>query len=213
MAQLGSASALGAEGRRFESGYPDREIKRAAGPADPDPVTTPTTEPIAMSWQPERADYREVVLLCARTRRRAVLGTASGIGLLLLLGGVLARSGFSAGVGIGLIAYCALLTAYVHLRGGSGFWKHAFLRSPKTAELSAETGLGMTSPEATTTYAWSAFATCQETDRLLVLRLVRSGRRLGAFLVLPKRGFADPADVDRARELFRATVPGGVNRV
>ena len=30
MAQLGSASALGAEGRRFESGYPDRQARSAA---------------------------------------------------------------------------------------------------------------------------------------------------------------------------------------
>ena len=31
MAQLGSASALGAEGRRFESGYPDRQLRAARG--------------------------------------------------------------------------------------------------------------------------------------------------------------------------------------
>ena len=28
MAQVGSASALGAEGRRFKSGYPDRQIQK-----------------------------------------------------------------------------------------------------------------------------------------------------------------------------------------
>jgi hypothetical protein len=40
VAQLGSASALGAEGPRFESGYPDH---RAAGPGDWVPGGPPTS--------------------------------------------------------------------------------------------------------------------------------------------------------------------------
>lgn len=183
------------------------------GPADPPGVTAPTTEPVALSWQPAQTDYREVVLLCARKRRRIVLGATAVLGVVLLAFGLLAQDSFSFGFGLALVVYAALLTVLVHVRGGAGFWKHDFLRSPKTALLSPSAGLEITSPEAATTYSWNAFATCQETDQLLVLRLARSGRRLGAFLVLPKRGFAGPADVDRARELIRAYVPGGVNRV
>jgi hypothetical protein len=183
-------------------------LKASLVVADLHGVSDLSTERIELAWSPAQADYHEVALRSRRRPRRIVFGSALGLGLLLMVTGVLVRSGFAFGGGVGLWIYVLLLWLLVRRRGGSGFWKHDFLRSPKEATLSADAGLELRSAESTGTYTWSAFGTWEESEQLFVLRLRRTGRLPGAFILLPKRAFAGPADLDRARGMFRQRVEG-----
>jgi hypothetical protein len=173
-------------------------------------VSDVAAEPIELAWQPEPADYREVALVCRRRTRRIVSAGLGIWGLLFVVGAVLAHSWTAFGFGVGLWVYVGVLNAFVQRRAGVGFWKHDLLRSPKQAVLSAAGGVEVRSAESTGSYAWHAFATCQESERLFVLRLRKAGGKPGAVMVLPKRAFATAADLDGARSLLGQSVEGGL---
>ncbi len=168
------------------------------------------TQTIEMSWQPEKADYREVALLCRRKVRRVMFGLLVGIGLFSIVVAALGQWTFGYAWGIGLWVYALVLHLFSQRNAGAGFWKHDFLRSAKQVTLSRAGGVEMRSPESNGSYVWNAFVSAQESERLFLLRLSKAGGKPGAFLVLPKRGFATGADLETGRELLRSCVEGGV---
>ncbi|MBB4985105.1 YcxB family protein [Streptomyces nymphaeiformis] len=159
---------------------------------------------VAFVYTPTEADYRSAV-------RRYSFGTPSGLAGVLVpvaVGLLIAyfyawRKGFSPATSA-VVGACVLVASGVILprilarvarEQYSGTADYGTCTTVVGAEGMTTTGGGLTS-----TIDWQAFPRCVETDELFVFM----PRRMRIYFVLPKRGAADPADVDRVRAVLAA---------
>ncbi|MFF9850283.1 YcxB family protein [Streptomyces litmocidini] len=158
----------------------------------------------AFVYEPTEADYRSAV-------RCFSFGTPAGLAGLLVpvaVGVLLAysyawRRGFSP-VASAVVGGCVLVAASVILRRTlarvareqySGMAEYGTCTTVVGDDGMTTTGGGLAS-----TVDWQAFPRYIETDELFVFM----PRRMRIYFVLPKRGAADPADVDRVRAVLAA---------
>jgi hypothetical protein len=166
-------------------------------------------EPLALAWVPDLRDLKQAL----RVRRRSSqeLRTAAAIVALLLTGLVTAvlthRDSLVAGITVALVLYAYLLGPGKAVGARAFFRRTAAFRAPVEMRVVPGVGITTTIPGTTSQLDWTRVAGFRETDRVFVLQLDEA--RGGPFLVLAKRGLADPADVDVLRTVLEHATGAG----
>ncbi|MFC8506891.1 YcxB family protein [Streptomyces sp. NPDC057411] len=156
---------------------------------------------VAFVYEPTEADYRAAV-------RRFTFGTPSGLAGLLVpvvLGLLLVvynawRRGLSPVTTAVMVAGALIALAVVIRRVLARVARDQYAGVADCGTCTTvvdENGMTTTGNGLTSSIDWRAFPRRFETDELFVLM----PRRMRVYFVLPKRGAADPADVDRLRAL------------
>ncbi|WP_328427768.1 YcxB family protein [Streptomyces sp. NBC_00443] len=159
------------------------------------------TDAVELAYRPSRGDLLNAVLVRERVRRLNLLRWGL-VALFALLTVAQAISGWSSGVVLG--ALCAVMIWGIpHLQAHHGLRTVSWQGDYRTTVTDA--GITTVTEHVTLTQRWSVFRGYRESrDHLVVL-----SRDPNILLVevLPKRGAADPADVDRLRALLGRHLP------
>ncbi len=174
------------------------------------------TNDLHLSWQPEVGDYLQAFRLRNRVQR-----AWHKIGAVMAIGVVLALVGFGLGrpalgsVGIELFVLLPLMAPVIMWLSTHSIWRRRpGLATPTRAVVSAA-GIATTGPLVDMRggvvltavpgwLPWPAIGLVRESDRVFMVQL--AGDRGKRFLVLAKRGLADPAQTDRLRDALTGTL-------
>ncbi|MGW5776666.1 YcxB family protein [Streptomyces sp. NPDC003863] len=159
---------------------------------------------VTFVYVPTEADYRSAV-------RRFSFGTLSGLAGLFVpvaAGAVLAylyawRRGFSPAASAVVGACVPIAAGLIGLRTLARVAREQYSGMADYGTCTTvvgDDGMGTTGGDLTSRIDWQAFSRYIETDELFVFM----PRRMRVYFVLPKRGAADPADVDRVRAVLAA---------
>ena len=161
-------------------------------------------EAIELTWDPELADYVEAYR--ARNRARKVwrkIAILAGICFLFGIAGAVAQDGAVIGLGVGGLAAIGLIVFVFQPRAVRSLWRgNPAARARSQARVDPLAGLTTSNSMTTGQIQWSGVDSVLETDRLFLVQL--AGYRRAPFVVLAKRGLADPAQVERLRALLTA---------
>ncbi|MDF3141102.1 MULTISPECIES: YcxB family protein [unclassified Streptomyces] len=156
---------------------------------------------VELAYRPSRGDFLRAVLVRERIRRLNLLRWAL-VALFASLAVTQAMSGWSSSVLFG--ALCAVMIWGIpHLQAHHGLRTVSWQGDYRTTV--TETGVTTVTDHVTLAQRWSVFRGYRETRDHLVL-LSRDPNIL-LVEVLPKRGAADPADIDRLRMLLGRHLP------
>lgn len=176
-------------------------------------VTKEPTGAVQLSWQPEVADYFEAFQ--ARNRVRRVWHK---VAVIAVLGAVFAVAAFALGqpgpamVGVEAAVVLPLVVVPVTWMSTRSVWhRRPALRTATRAVVSRSAGItsdgalvDMSKGVAVTTIraglAWDSVEQVLETRRVFVVQLSGCGGK--RFILLAKRGLADPAELDALRGIL-----------
>lgn len=159
------------------------------------------TEAVELAYRPTRGDFLRAVLVRERIRRLNLLRWAL-VALFTLLVVAQVMSGWSSSAPFGVL--CAVMIWGIpHLQAHHGLRTVGWQGDYRTTV--TDTGVTTVTDHVTLTQRWSVFQGYRETRDHLVL-LSRDPNIL-LVEVLPKRGAADPADIDRLRTLLGRHLP------
>jgi hypothetical protein len=159
------------------------------------------TDAVELAYRPSRGDFLTAVLVRERIRRLNLVRWAL-VALFTLLAVVQAMSGWSSAVLFG--GLCAVMIWGIpHLQAHHGLRTVGWQGDYRTTV--ADTGVTTVTDHMTLHQRWSVFRGYRETRDHVVL-LSRDPNVL-LVEVLPKRGAADPADIDRLRTLLGRHLP------
>lgn len=165
---------------------------------------------LQLAWQPEAADY--VQAFRVRNRAQKVWHKA---GVMMAIGAILAVAGFGLGhpgigsIGVELFVLTPLLVPVLTWASTHSLWRRRpGLAAPTRAVVSPAAGIATTGPLVDMRRGmvlsavpgwlpWQAIDLVLETERVFMVQL--AGDRGKRFLLLAKRGLADPAQADRLR--------------
>jgi hypothetical protein len=185
---------------------PGRGIRQAAA----------VTNDLDLSWQPEVGDYVQAF----RVRNRSQKAWHK-VGAMMAIGVVLAAAGFGVGrpglgsVGVELFVLLPLMVPVITWLSTHSLWRRRpGLATPTRAVVSAA-GIATTGPLVDMRggvvltavpgwLPWAAIGLVLESERVFMVQL--TGDRGKRFLVLAKRGLADPAQTDRLRDALTGTL-------
>lgn len=182
-------------------------------------MTNEQARAFPLSWQPEMTDYFQAFSARNRDSKAwykigvmALVLAACAVGALCL-----GHPGFAL-YGLGLAVLCFPLAPLVTWLSTRSVWHRApELHAPIHAVISSSAGITTTGPVIDLSTGrvvitalpgpldLTATDRVLETDRVFVVRL--TGQRGKRFLVLAKRGVADPIELDALRELLTAARP------
>ena len=158
---------------------------------------------IVLEYEVRRADFLEAIRLILRKRRsgfvyRLPFIVATGLlGVVTTVAGLLEPGDFNPFAPVVLL-FALLLYSYPHLSA------RQFLKANEhqgTVRVTADDeGIHVVTAHSDSRVAWSSFGSYAESDTVFILRTPDRAGRCANFLA--KRGVADPADVDRLRELL-----------
>jgi hypothetical protein len=165
----------------------------------------PVTDPVELSWQPEVADYLEA--FTARNRARGAwrkVGWISGAALVFAVVAFVLGHRFAALYGVEAAVLLPLLLWPITWLSTRSVWhRHPALRAPTRAYVYSAAGISTDAPllDLSTGQVrvgslpqgvpWTGVQRVLETKRVFIVQLAPK-----RFLLLAKRGLADPAGLD-----------------
>jgi hypothetical protein len=165
-------------------------------------VNTTEQAPLDLAWQPELADYVEAYR--ARNRARRVWRTIAvcvGVLAAILAVGLVMGDGTIVGLGLGGLIAVALLKFVFQPRAVRIVWRrNPALRSGAEARVDPQTGVTSSNGNSTGQIQWSGIHSFLETEHLFLIQLGDYRRK--PFIVLAKRGLADPSRVADLRAIL-----------
>ena len=166
-------------------------------------------EPLVLAWQPEVQDLAHALRARRRSRHEVrVIGAAYAIGAVAVAGALWSHlEVVTVALVVFLAAYGVLLGPGRSLGARSRFRRTTMLRTPVEVRVVPGVGLTTTTPGSSSQLDWTRVAGFRETERVFVLQLDEA--RGGPFLMLAKRGLADPADVDVLRTVLEHATGAG----
>jgi hypothetical protein len=176
------------------------------GPAPEDDVQHQDAHLLTLQWTPQRSDYVEALRARRRDRkawRRVLVLTLVGVVLLIFAAAI--RADPTTWVLLAFYAMLLLVLAVLapHL-GAWSLWRNPVVRRPAHAQVDPRDGITVAA-QSTSQHPWTAVHSILETDGVFVVQL-NGFRKLKPFFLLPKRGVADPAQVDQLRALLTSGV-------
>jgi hypothetical protein len=160
--------------------------------------------PIELTWQPEQADYVEAYRARNRARKAWLkIAVCTAAVFLIAVLGVAIDDGTLIGAGVGGVVAIGLVVFVVQPRAIRGTWsRNPALRAMTSARVDPQTGLTTSIGTSTGQIQWSGIHSVLETEHLFLIQL--AGYRRLPFLVLAKRGLADPGQLDDLRKILAA---------
>ena len=172
------------------------------------------TDAVQLSWQPDVSDY--IQAFTARNRARKVwyiVAVVSLIGAAFAIAAIVARQPGPATTGIVVAIGLPVMVPILSRSSTKVLWRRIpALHSPTQSLVSPDAGITTDGPlvdlssgrivvtQLPGTVHWQQIQRVLETDQVFVVQLV--GHRGKAFFLLAKRGLADPAELDRLRDIL-----------